>query len=297
VIRSTLRTFLAERRLTLPMEALDWLARTPANVAAMIKISADVFREKDWGKSAYGNLEYFLQVILANVPGEAQLKVLEFLKAAEPAESDLLRRGLMLSVLDMYQTRLGPEEISELARLFREAKDPNFRSSAYSFLLQDAATNAELIREALREGGPVERTSHLLKAWSKRALPGGELRKLARELMTSDDPGPMIREAQEWVPKFINPLAPQETIALFDQTLSKPIEPMYKAISMMVMGSVASLFPAQPGRAELDRFVASTDDPKLKEFAGKVVSLIDEGKGYAEIRKLNPTQFGIEIPK
>jgi len=297
LIRANLRSFLGERRLNIQRSVLDWLEKNPANFVVMIKLAAEVFRERDWGKTGYASLGEFLYDFQVNLSSDAQLKVLELLRAAQRAEPDLLKRGLMLGIIDIYANHLPPEELAELARLFREGKDPHFRSSAFPFLLQDAAANADLIREAVREGGPAERTSHLLRAWSKRALPGGELRTLARELMKSDDPGPMIMEAQDWVPKFINPLAPQETIALFDQTLSKPIAPMHKAISMMVMGSVASLFPSQPGRAELDRFVASTDDAKLKEFGGKVVSLIDEGKGYAEIRKLNPTQFGIEIPK
>jgi hypothetical protein len=297
LVRTLLRTFLAERRITIQRTVLDWLQKNPANFVAMIKIAAEVFREKDWGKLAYDGLQQFLQYYVSNLDGDAQMKVLELITGAQHKEPDLLKRGLMLEILEMYQSKLPAEQLAELARLFREGKEPHFREAAFPFLLQDAAGNADLIREAVRQGDAGERTSHLLKAWNKRALPGGELRNLARELMKSDDPGPMIREAQDWVPKFINPLAPQETIALFDQTLSKPIEPIYKAVSMMVMGSVATLFPAQPGRAELDRFVGATDDPKLKEFAAKVISLIDEGKGYAEIRKLNPTQFGIERPK
>jgi hypothetical protein len=297
LIRANLRAFLGERRITIHRDILDWLEKNPANMAVMIRIAAEIFREKDWGKNAFSSAQMFFQYFQTNLSSEAQLKVLDLIKASQHTEPDLLKRGLMLGILDIYASRLPPEQIAELARLYREGKDPNFRESAFPFLLQDGAANADLIRESLREGDPGERAKHLLRAWEKRALPGGELRSLARELMRSDDPGPMIMDAQEWVPKFINPLAPQETIALFDQTLSKPIAPMHKAISMMVMGSVASLFPSQPGRAEIDRFIASTDDPKLKEFAGKVVSLIDEGKGYAEIRKLNPTQFGIEFPK
>ncbi len=297
LVRTNLRSFLGERRLNIHREVLNWLEKNPANIAVMIRIAADVFRERDWGKTAYGSVADFFQYFVTNLNGEVQGKLLEFLATAQRTETDLLKRGLMLSILDLHQTKLPAEQLAELARLFREGRDPQFRESAFPFLLQDAAAQADLIREALRQGEPVERTRHLLKAWGKRALPGGELRTVARELMRSDDPGPMILEAQDWVPKFINPLAPQETIALFDQTLAKPIAPLHKAISMMVMGSIATLFPSQPGRTELDRFVASTDDAKLKEFGGKVISLIDEGKGYAEIRKLNPTQFGIEFPK
>ena len=297
LVRSNLRSLLTDRRLSIPRSVLDWLEKDPANILAMLRMASEIFREKDWGKGAYGTVEEFMTYFIGNVKSDAQENLLKVLLASQGKELDLLVRGWMLGLLGSYGITLPPEQVAELARQYRENKDPHFRDSAFPVLLMDPASYADLIREAVLQGDADERTRLLLKAWNKRALPGGELRKLARELMTSDSPGAMIMDAQDWVPKYINPLAPQETVALFDQTLSKPIPPLHKAVSMMVMGSIATLFPSHPGRAELDRFIASADDPKLKEFAGKVVSLIDEGKGYAEIRQLNPLQFGIAAPQ
>ena len=297
LVRTSLRSMLGESRITISTVLIDWLEKDPTNITVMMKIAGEVFREKDWGRSAAGEVEQFFSYYLGNLQPEELQKLFEFLVRTQGTEPDPLIRGWMLRILDSQRIGLPADQLGELARSFRESKDPRFREAAFPMLLKDAASYPELIRDAVRQGEPEERAHHLLKAWEKRALPGGELRTLARELMKSDDPSVMIQQAQDWVPKYINPLAPQDTVALFDQTLSKPIPPMYKAVSVMVMGSIATLFPSHPGRAEIDRFVASTDDAKLKEFCGKVVSLIDEGKGYAEIRQLNPTQFGIPIPK
>jgi hypothetical protein len=297
LIRSNLRSMLGNRRVTIEHSVLDWLAADPANVGRMLKIAGEVFREQEWGILAFDSVETFLNYFISNLQGEAQENVLAHLRKAQAAELDPLLRGWMLRILERFKIELSPEQRADLARAFRESKDARLRESAFPHLLKDAASYGDLIRDAVRSGDPKERARHLLAAWSRRALPGGELRTLAREIMKSDDPSTLIMEAQDWVPKFINPLAPQETVALFDQTFSKPIAPVYKAISMMVLGSIATLFPAHPGRAEIERVVNSTDDARLKEFGGKVISLIDEGKGYAEIRQLNPIQFGFEVPK
>jgi hypothetical protein len=297
LVRANLRTLLGEHRIDVDHAILAWIQKDPSNIAVLIKLTAEVFREKDWGKYSYRSLGEFIYYFISGVPLEDQKKVLDFVQAAQRTEPDPLGRALMLETLHAFGMGLPADQLGELARAFRESRDAHFRDSAFTMLLNDAAAYGDLIRDAVRQGNPDERAGLLLKAWDKRALPGGELRNLARELMKSESPGAMIMDAQDWVPKFINPLAPQETVALFEQTLSKPIEPLHKAISMMVMGSIATLFPARPGRDEIDRFVASTDSAPLKEFGGKVLSLIDEGKGYAEIRKLNPLQYGFEIPK
>jgi len=204
----------------------------------------------------------------------------------------------MLSILDDFQIALPADQIAELAQAFRDSKEPTFRSAAFGLLLRDSAAYADLIRDTIRQGSDLEERSRcLLKAWDKRGLPGNELRSLAREIMKSDNPSLLIMDAQDWVPKYINPLAPQDTISMFDQTLSKPIEPIHKAVSLMVMGSIATLFPGHPGRAEIDRFAAATDDQHLKEYAGRIGEMIDEGKSYADIRKLNPLEFGMDFPK
>jgi hypothetical protein len=299
LIRRDLRSLLGEGQLNFEAPLEEWLKKDLRNISLMMKIGAEVYREKDWGRNASERMgQFFYMYCLSNAQEGDREKLGEFLARAQQAETDSLVRAFLLGLLDSIQAPLPDGQLPGLARAFQESSDPVFRKSAFALILRDAATYSDLIRDAVREGANEDiRARYLLMAWDKRALSSTELRRAARDIMKSDQPSILIMEAQDWVPKYINPLAPEETVALFDQTLAKPIEPVLKAISLMVMGSIATLFPNHPGRPEIERFSTSTGDPMLKEFAGKVGALVDEGKSYSEIRKLNPLNFGFEIPK
>jgi hypothetical protein len=107
----------------------------------------------------------------------------------------------------------------------------------------------------------------------------------------------MIERSELWVPKYLSPFAPRETVALFAGTLRKAdVDPFHKSISLMVIGSVASIFPGRPGRAEIEGAAVGADDERLRAFASKVVELLDQGKTYAELRQLDPAEFGLQPP-
>jgi hypothetical protein len=280
----------------------DWLREDPANLLTLLRMAAAVVREKERSREELQRMTEFLisgYLAAGHFGAEAELRprMASFLLDAQRSESDALVRSWILGALDEWRVALPADARAELAKSFREATDPALRSALLGHLMNDPESRA-LVAEAIR-GNPDlrDRSSQLLKAWERRALPPGELRTQVREIMKSDRPEVLIQEAQNWVPKYINPPDPQETIGLFHGTLAKPIEPMHKAVSLMVMGSISSIFPGNPGRTEIARFGESTGDARLKEFAGKITGLIDGGKGFAEIRKLNPLEHGFEPPK
>lgn len=298
LLRQGLRKMLENRSYDFEGDVIKWIQKDPLHFRTMLQIAAEVFREKDWGRFGYDILRQAVHFYAQNarLPDNEQLP--DFLLRAQQKEPDSLIRCWMLEVLELFKIEVPAEQLPELVDAFKGSKDPHFREAAFGLILKDGAANADLIRDAIRSSPTGdERTSHLLKAWDKRGLPVRELRGLARDIMTSDDPCSLIMDAQDWVPKYINPLQPQETIALFDQTMGKAIDPTYKAVSVMVMGSIATLFPGRPGRAEIERVATSADDARLKDFARKVGSLVDEGKSFAEIRKLNPLEHGFSLPR
>jgi hypothetical protein len=282
-------------------EIFEWLKSDPARIVTLARKVAQAYREKERGWLEARHAQDYVAMVARGLTfpegSPEREKLQHMLASAQRTETDAVVRALLISAMDNWKLPLPPEEMAELGRAFQESHDRLFRDAAFGMILGDPASR-DLVRETIRQNGDAEeRTQQLLKAWERRGLPGNELRGLAREIMKSDAPGSMIMDAQEWVPKYINPLAPQETIALFNQTLSKPIDPFHKAISIMVMGSIATLFPGQPGRAEIETFLNATEDQRLKDFAGKIGGLIDEGKNYNDIRQMSPLQHGFELPK
>jgi len=52
LLRLALRQLLEERSMTIDGDLMEWLKKDPAHVVAMLKIAAEIFREKDWGRLA-----------------------------------------------------------------------------------------------------------------------------------------------------------------------------------------------------------------------------------------------------
>lgn len=301
-LRRDLRAAMESRGFVMRKAVREWIRQDPANVGALLRLAAAVVREKRRSRDEVARCgEFLLNGYLAAdqfADSQAQRdRIAAWLIESQPSEADVLVRGWMLQALDEWGVELPADIRAGLAKAFRETADPDLRDALLGHLMKDPESR-ELVAVAIRKNPDAkERSYQLLKAWDRRALPAKELRAQVRDIMASDRPEGLIQEAQNWVPKYINPLAPQETVGLFDGTLSKPIQPIHKAVSLMVLGSIASLFPGRPGRAEVGRFAESTDDPRLQEFARKVASLIDEGRSFAEIRKLNPLEYGLEPPK
>lgn len=300
-LRRDLRTMMERDGVITRKPVVDWIRQDPRNATTLMKLAAGVVREKPRSREELERIGEFVLGYLHRSRyedgGVERDRVAPFLVESQGSESDVLVRGWMLRTLEAWKIALPADARSALANSLKETADRDLRDALLGHLMNDPEAR-DLVAETIRRiPDPRDRSTQLLKAWDHRALPPAELRTQVKEIMTSDRPEGMIEQAQNWVPKYINPLAPQETIGLFHGTLSKPIDPTYKAVSLMVMGSVASIFPGHPGRAEIARYADSTDDARLKEFARKVAGLIDAGQGFAEIRKLNPLEHGFEPVK
>lgn len=292
--RQEMRRLLTSGEIRVGGEMARWLKEDPSHVGLLLRAAAEVAREKEWGPNARRDLGGALMFLTNGLlRDEARKPIAAWLADAQAAEADPLVRGWMLSLLDHWNEPLSPERAAALAAELDSMSDPALREGAFAALARTPKGHEDALRAALAAADPDERAAGILKAWQRKALPVRELRGMVVEMMRSEHPEPMIDSAEWWVPKYVNPFAPQETVALFRQTLDKPIAPLRKAVSMMVMGSLSTVFPTRPGRAELEAFARSATDDGLKAFATKIVEMVDQGKSYDDIRRLDPAAFGI----
>lgn len=274
---------------------MDWLNEEPSRMGELLGWVKEELAAG--GKAGY--LEDFLNWSLSN--GEPSEALIEWMWASQESEPDATKRRLTLGRLALWKSKPGPDRARVLAASLPGTSDVALREEATTALLPAGPEHKEAVLESLRAlEAPERRARVLAAAWERRggALGMSELRSLTRAEMTGAEPRWMIERAETWVPKYVSPFAPQETVALFAGTLRKAdVDPFHKSISLMVIGSVASIFPGRPGRAEIEAAAAGADDERLRAFAAKVVELLDQGKTYAELRQLDPGDFGLSAPR